>query len=122
MRKHDSMKGKKMLDVTVPGETVGVCGVKSPNKLKWIQLMCHKIRSLPSGIYTESCCVKLQFYITEARTKRNDLDNLTKPVFSALEGTIIDDDSQVFSVDATKFPVNSLKDESLHIELWEWKG
>lgn len=121
MRKHDFVKGKKMLEVTVSGGGVGVCGVKSPYKRKWKQMIMHKIEPLSPGICTENCCVKLQFYITEARTKRNDLDNLIKPVFSALEGTIIEDDRQIFSVDATKFPVNSLKGERLHIELWEWK-
>ena len=116
------MKGKKLLDITIPAGKVGVCGQKSPDVVKWYELLCHKIKPSPSGVYKEHCCVRLQFYITEARTKTNDVDNLTKPVLDALEGAkVIDDDRRVFNLEVTKFPIKSFKDESVHIELWEWK-
>jgi len=116
------MKGRKLLGITISGGTIGVCGQNSPDVRKWYELLCHKIKSSHSGVYKEHCCVRIGFHITETRTKTNDLDNLTKPVLDALEETkVIQDDNQVFSLDVAKFPVNSLKDERVHMELWEWK-
>jgi len=116
------MKGKKLLDITIPAGTIGVSGQSSLERAKWVELLDHKIKPLQSGVYEGRCCIRLQFYITEARSKRNDLDNLTKPLFSALEGKVIRDDRQVFNLDVTKLPIKSFKDESVHIELWEWKA
>lgn len=114
------MKGEKLLDVTISGEEVGVCGQNNCDRAKWLELLCRNIQPLYEGAYKEPCCVSLQFYITLARSKTNDLDNLTKPVLSALEAKVIDDDRPVFNLDVTKFPINSLKDGRVHIELWEW--
>jgi len=114
------MKGKKLLDTAILGGAVGVCSQNSPDRAKWYELLCQKLK--PLGVYTENpCSIRLRFYIVKSRL-RNDLDNLTKPVFSALEENAISDDSQVFNLDVTKFPVTSFKDESVRIELWEWKG
>ena len=113
------MRGKKLLDITIPAGTVGVCGQRSPNRSRWLELLCNKIK--PLGVYTEKpCSIRLRFYIAKSRL-RNDLDNLTKPVLSALEENAISDDRQVFNLEVSKLPVDSYKDEILHIELWEWK-
>ena len=115
------MKGKKLLDITIQAGTVGVCGYNSRDKQKWKKLLCDNIKPLQSGVYKQPCCVRLQFYMTGAKSKTHDLDNLTKPVFSALEETVIENDRQVFNLDVTKFPSASFENESVHIELWEWQ-
>jgi len=112
------MREKKLLDITIPAGTVGVCGQRSPNRSKWYELLCNKIK--PLGVYTEKpCSIRLRFYIAKSRM-RNDLDNLTKPVLSALEENAISDDRQVFHLEVSKSPVDSYQDESVCIELWEW--
>ena len=67
------------------------------------------------------CSLKLDFYISEQRIWKLDIDNLTKPVLDALKETgIYYDDTDVYNAEITKNPVDQLSFERLHIELWEW--
>jgi len=63
----------------------------------------------------------IEFWISSERlqTRRNDLDNLVKPVLDGMiRMGIIEDDADIFHLEATKFPTSS--EEEVHISVREW--
>ncbi len=67
------------------------------------------------------CSLKLDFYISENRIYKVDIDNLAQPVLNAIEkARAYYNDSGVYNIEITKTPRENFP-EKLHIELWEWK-
>ena len=55
--------------------------------------------------------------------KKNDLDNLSKPVLDSLKRSgLIVDDSDIFHLEASKFPTNSEEEVHISIKEWNWIG
>ena len=53
------------------------------------------------------------------QTRRNDLDNLVKPVLDGMiRMGIIEDDADIFHLESTKFPTSG--EEEVHISVKEW--
>jgi len=69
------------------------------------------------------CSLKLDFYVSESRIYKVDIDNLARPVLNAIEKTgVYYNDSEVYNIEVTKIPVPTVREhllEKLHVELWE---
>ena len=74
------------------------------------------------GLFLERCHFFFTiFWISSERlqTRRNDLDNLVKPVLDGMiRMGIIEDDADIFHLEATKFPTSG--EEEVHISVKEW--
>ncbi len=114
------MKGQLLFDVSIQGNVS-----TNSNKeliLEWRGKIERSFASLPSlQIDKRKVSVKIEFWITSERlqTRRNDLDNLVKPVLDGMiRMRIIEDDADIFHLEATKFPTSS--EEEVHISVKEW--
>ena len=68
------------------------------------------------------CSLKLDFFISEERFSKVDVDNLAKPILDALEKAgAYDDDTLVIHLEVTKVAVFEPLLEKVHIELFEWE-
>jgi len=74
---------------------------------------------------TSQCSLKLDFYVSESRIYKVDIDNLAQPVLNAIEKAgVYHNDSGVYNIEITKIPILTVREhllEKLHVELWEWK-
>jgi len=114
------MKGQSLFEVTIQGNVS-----TNSNKdliLEWRGNIERSFASLPfPKIDRKKVSVKIQFWISSDRlqTRRNDLDNLVKPI---LDGMIrmgmIEDDADIFHLEATKFP--TCGEEEVNISVREW--
>ena len=114
------MKGQSLFEVTIQG-TVST----NSNKeiiCKWRENIERSLASLPfSQIDRRKVSVRIEFWISSDRlqTRRNDLDNLVKPVLDGMiRMGLIEDDSDIFHLEATKFPTTS--EEEVHISVKGW--
>ena len=114
------MKGQALFDVTIQGNV-------STNSNK--EIICewrdNIERSFASLSFSQTdqrkISVSIEFWISSDRLQshRNDLDNLVKPVLDGMiRMGIIQDDADIFHLEATKFPTNS--EEEVHIFVKEW--
>jgi len=52
-------------------------------------------------------------------SRRNDLDNLVKPILDTMKKIkLIEDDSDVFHLEVTKFPTDG--EEGVHVRVRDW--
>jgi len=52
-------------------------------------------------------------------SRRNDLDNLVKPILDTMKKMkLIEDDSDVFHLAITKYPTNA--EEEIHVKVMDW--
>jgi len=114
------MKGQSLIDVTIQGNV----STNSNKEMicKWRENIERSFSSLPfSQIDRRKVSVQIEFWISSDRlqTRRNDLDNLVKPVLDGMiRMRIIEDDADIFHLEATKFPTDS--EEEVHISVKEW--
>jgi len=114
------MKGQSLFDVSIQGNVS-----TNSNKeliLEWRGEIERSFASLPlSHFDRKKVSVTVEFWILAERlqTRRNDLDNLVKPVLDGMiRMGIIEDDADIFHLEATKHPTNS--EEEVHISVQEW--
>lgn len=89
---------------------------------KWREELERTLASLQfPTIERRRICIKIEFWIYSQRLqiRRNDLDNLVKPVLDAMKRiSIFEDDADIFQLEATKFPTEG--DEEVLISVREW--
>ncbi len=114
------MNGDSLFDVSIQGNVS-----TNSNKeliLEWRGKIERSFASLPfSQMDRRKVSVHIEFWISSDRlqSRRNDLDNLVKPVLDGMiRMGIIEDDADVFHLEATKFPTSS--EEEVHISVKEW--
>ena len=114
------MKGESLFEVTIQGKV----STNSNKEMicEWRDNIERSFASLPlSQIDKRKISVGVEFWISSDRlqSRRNDLDNLVKPVLDGMiRMGIIQDDADIFHLEATKFPTNS--EEEVHIFVKEW--
>ena len=114
------MNGKKLLEISVPG--IVSTNSNRQRVFVWRQTLDGVLTSTLFPIFEgRKISVKLTFWINENRlaNKRNDLDNLSKPVLDSLTRSgIIVDDSDIFHLQTTKCPTDG--EEEVQIIIKEW--
>ncbi len=114
------MNGQSLFDVIIQGNV-------STNSNKelifgWRDNIERSFASLSfSQTDQRKISVSIEFWILTERlqTRRNDLDNLVKPVLDGMiRMGIIEDDADIFHLEATKFPTDG--EEEVHISVKEW--
>ncbi len=114
------MKGQSLFEVTIQGNV----STNSNKEMicEWRENIERSFASLPfSQIDRRKVSVHIEFWISSDRlqTRRNDLDNLVKPVLDGMiRMGIIEDDADIFHLEATKFPTSG--EEEVHISVKEW--
>jgi len=85
---------------------------------KWRDSMDRSLSSLHlQKVHGRKLRVSLKFWISKERlqNKKNDLDNLTKPVLDAMKRIgLIEDDAFIYHLEASKFPTN----EEEEVQIW----
>jgi len=114
------MNGQSLFDVTIQGNV----STNSNREMicEWRDNIERSFASLPiSKMERKKVSVMIEFWISSDRlqTRRNDLDNLVKPVLDGMirMGTI-EDDADIFHLEATKFPTSG--EEEVRISVKEW--
>ena len=114
------MKGKTMLETNIQG-----CICTNYNReivAKWRGNIERSLGSLDLSFFDgQKISVELKFWINtnRLRTRRNDLDNLVKPVLDSMKKIgMITDDAEIFHLDVTKFP--TMGEEEIKLVIKEW--
>ena len=113
------MNGQLLFDVSIQGNVS-----TNSNKeliLEWRGKIERSFASLSTQIDKRRISVKIEFWILQERlqTRRNDLDNLVKPVLDGMiRMGIIEDDADIFHLDASKFPTSG--EEEVKVSVKEW--
>jgi len=88
---------------------------------KWRDSMDRTLASLRfQKIHGKKLSVSLKFWISKERlqNRKNDLDNLTKPVLDSLNRIgLIEDDSFIYHLDVAKFPTSDEEEVQITIKL-----
>ena len=114
------LEGSLLLATTIHGEI----STNSNRELVsiWRDKVEGTLSSLPfPKLDRRKLSVSLKFWISSNRLQigRNDLDNLVKPVLDSIKKIgIIQDDADIFHLEATKFPTNG--EEEVHISVKDW--
>jgi len=100
------MKGESLLSTHIQGE---IATNSNKEKIgKWRDSMDRTLASLHfQKIHGKKLRISLKFWITRSRlqNRKNDLDNLSKPVLDSLKRIgLIEDDAYIFHLEITKFP------------------
>ena len=116
------MKPNTLLSINIPGEIT-----TNSNREKihqWRDSMERTLASLHfSPIHNKKLSVSLKFWIQNHRlqNRRNDLDNLTKPVLDSMKKMqVIEDDAFIYHLDTAKFPTQS--NEEMQLVVKEWRA
>ena len=87
---------------------------------KWRDSMDRTLASLHfQKIHNRKLYVSLKFWISKERlqNRKNDLDNLTKPVLDSMKRTgLIEDDSFIYHLEVSKFPTNDEEEVQISIK------
>ena len=90
---------------------------------KWRDSMDRTLASLHfQKIHDKKLQVSLKFWISKERlqNRKNDLDNLTKPVLDSMKRMgVIEDDSFIYHLELSKFPTSG--EEEVQLEIKEWR-
>ena len=114
------MNGDSLFEVTIQGHICtnsnreSICAWRDKVERSFSTLHLHPITR-------RKIAVEVKFWISENRLQihRNDLDNLVKPVLDGMKRMgIIEDDADIFHLEATKFPTQS--EEEVQIRVKEW--
>ncbi len=88
---------------------------------KWRDSMERNLASLHfQKIHGKKLGIFLKFWISKHRlqNRKNDLDNLTKPVLDSIKRIgLIEDDAYIYHLEASKFPTNG--EEEIQIKIRE---
>jgi len=114
------MRTNPILFTTIQGE---IMTNSNQQKIrKWRDSMDRSLASLHfQKIHGRRLSITLKFWISKERlqNRKNDLDNLTKPVLDSLKRIgLIEDDAFIFHLEVSKFPTN--EEEEVQLEIKEW--
>jgi Holliday junction resolvase RusA-like endonuclease len=115
------MNGESLLDLTIRGK---VRTNSNRDEIhEWRENLERYFASFLSGrIDRRKISVEVKIWLTSNRlecSKRNDLDNLVKPILDSMKKIgLIEDDSNIFHLVITKFPTNG--EEEVNIRVREW--
>lgn len=88
--------------------------------VKWGDSMDRSLASLHfQKIHGRRLRISLKFWISKNRlqNRKNDLDNLTKPVLDSLKRIgLIEDDAFIFHLEVAKFPTNEEEEVQISIK------
>jgi len=111
------MKGKSLLSTNIQGEIM--TNSNRQKIAKWRDSLDRTLASLHfQKIHRKKLRISLKFWIRSNRlqNRRNDLDNLTKPVLDSMKRIgMIEDDAFIFHLDVSKFPTNGEEELQLII-------
>ena len=113
------MKGRTLLKARIRGQVSTNSNREAIGK--WREELERTLASLQLPTMERRICIKIEFWIYSKRLqiRRNDLDNLVKPVLDAMKRiSIFEDDADIFQLEATKFPTEG--DEEVQISVKEW--
>ena len=115
------MIGQSMFEVMIPGQV----STNSNREMitSWRSTLERLFASLHvSNVQRSKISVELRFWLAPERLyglRRNDLDNLAKPVLDAMKRIgIIQDDADIFRLEITKFPTNG--EEGVYVRVRDW--
>lgn len=112
------MKGEPILSTHIQGE---ITTNSNKEKIgKWRDSMDRTLASLHfQKIHGKKLRISLKFWISKNRlqNRKNDLDNLTKPVLDSLKRIgMIEDDAYIFHLEVEKFPTNGEEEVQIIIK------
>jgi len=115
------MKTNTLLSTHISGEIM--TNSNREKIAKWRDSMDRTLASLHfQKILGKKLRVYLKFWISKERlqNRKNDLDNLSKPVLDSMKrmGLIIDD-SYIYHLEVSKFPTSG--EEEVQVEIKEWR-
>ena len=114
------MKGNILLDTNIEGHISTNSNRESV--IKWRDSVERSLGSLDLSFSNkQKISVELKFWISEyrLRTRRNDLDNLVKPVLDSMKQIgMINDDAEIFHLDVTKYPTTGEEEIKLVVKEW----
>src|SRR5256712_14100963 len=115
------MNGEPLLELTIRG-------IVSTNSNRdeiheWREnLERHFASFLSSRVDKRKISVEVKIWLSTSRlgfSRRNDLDNLVKPILDTMKKIkLIEDDSDVFHLAITKFPTNA--EEEVQVKVMDW--
>ena len=100
-----------------------VLGNSNKEKIgKWRDSMDRSLASLHfQKIHNKKLQISLKFWIRKERlqNRKNDLDNLTKPVLDSMKRIgMIEDDAFIYRLEVSKYPTNGEEEVQLVIKEW----
>lgn len=114
------MKGNPLLSTNIQGEITTNANKEKIGK--WRDSMDRTLASLHfQKIHGKKLQISLKFWISKNRlqNRKNDLDNLTKPVLDSLKRIgMIEDDAYIFHLEVEKFPTYGEEEVQIQISLW----
>ena len=115
------MKGESLFEVTIQGKV----STNSNKEMicEWRDNIERSFASLSfSQFDRQKVSVFIKFWLSYERlqTRRNDLDNLVKPILDGMiRMGIIEDDADIFHLEATKFPTSCEEEVQIIIKEWD---
>jgi len=114
------MKGQALFEVNIQGKISTNSNRESI--CEWRENIERSFSSLHfPQIARKKIAIEIEFWVSRNRLqiRRNDLDNLVKPVLdSMIKIGVIEDDADIFHLEATKFPTES--EEEVHVRVTDW--
>lgn len=115
------MRTKTILNANISGE---IMTNSNREKIKrWRDSMDRTLSSFHfQKMHGQKLQISLKFWILKERlqNRKNDLDNLTKPVLDSLKRIgIIEDDAFIYHLEVAKFP--TMSEEEVHIVIKKWR-
>ena len=113
------MIGKEIIKIVIPGHI----STNASNEIKgWRETLQNSLHLLPCvRVSDKKVAVKIAFWLNGNRLygRKNDVDNLTKPVLDSMQKVeYINDDSNVSSLQVSKHPTDG--EECSEIIVYEW--
>jgi Holliday junction resolvase RusA-like endonuclease len=115
------MNGEYLLELTIRGK---VSTNSNRDEIhKWRENLERHFASLLSRrVDRRKISVEVKFWLSSYRlehTRRNDLDNLVKPILDTMKKMrLIEDDSDIFHLDITKYATEG--DEEVFVRVRDW--
>ena len=115
------MNGESLLELTIRGRVSTNSNREEINNWRH-NLERHFASFLSRRVDQRKISVEVKIWLTSDRlghSKRNDLDNLVKPILDSMKKMrLIEDDSDIFHLTITKFPTSG--EEEVNIKVREW--
>jgi Holliday junction resolvase RusA-like endonuclease len=115
------MNGEPLLELTIRGK---VSTNSNRDEIhEWREnLETHFASLLSCRVDKRRISVEVKIWLSTDRlgfSRRNDLDNLVKPILDTMKKMrLIEDDSDVFHLEVTKFPTKG--EEGVHVKIRDW--
>lgn len=115
------MNGESLLELTIRGKVSTNSNRDEIDKWRG-NLERHFASFLSRRIDRRRISVEVKIWLSSYRlehTRRNDLDNLVKPILDTMKKIrLIEDDSDIFHLEVTKYPTNSEEEVQVRVRNW----